>query len=87
MPFIPYTLVPTGDGWCLSARGFTWYFASRQKAVAFALTTARDFAQATGQATSVRVQGEDGAMRELRGFGTQSGTFDPLLSMFRVQRL
>ena len=51
MPRIHYTLVPAGDGWRLGARGFTWYFESRQKALAFSLATARDFAQATGQAT------------------------------------
>src|SRR5688572_16575925 len=85
MAFIPYTLVPAGDGWCLSARGFTWHFSSRQKAVAFALTTAREFAQATGQATSVRVQGDDGGMRELRGFGGPvRPVVDPLLSVFRA---
>ena len=82
MPCIPYTLVPAGDGWRLGARGFTWYFDSRQKAVAFALATARDFAQATGQETSVRVQGDDGAMRELRAFSGHVRTRDPLLALF-----
>jgi hypothetical protein len=86
VPCIPYTLVPAGDGWRLGARGFTWYFESRQKALAFALSTARDFALATGQATSVRLQGDDGAIRELRGFSGQAPmrVIDPLLSMFRA---
>ena len=84
MPCIPYTLVPSGNGWRLGARGFTWYFESRQKAVAFALATARDFAQATGQATSVRVQGDDGAMRELRAFSGQPRVVDPLLALFEA---
>jgi hypothetical protein len=83
MPCIPYTLVPAGDGWRLGARGFTWYFESRQKAVAFALATARDFAQATGQDTSVRLQGDDGDIRELRAFNGQPRAVDPLLAMLR----
>jgi hypothetical protein len=82
MPCIPYTLVPAGNGWRLGARGFTWYFESRQKAVAFALATARDFAQATGQDTSVRVQGDDGDIRELRTFSGHARTRDPLLALF-----
>jgi hypothetical protein len=84
VPCIPYTLVPAGNGWRLAARGFTWYFESRQKALAFALATARDFAQATGQPTSVRVQADDGSIRELRGFGGQPRVIDPLLSMLRA---
>jgi len=83
MACIPYTLVPAGDGWRLGARGFTWYFESRQKAIAFALATARDYAQATGQATSVRMQGDDGGIRELRGFDGRVRGLDPLLAMFR----
>ena len=82
MSCIPYTLTPAGDGWKLGARGFTWYFESREKAISFALATARDFAQATGQATSVRVQGDDGGIRELRGFGPMR-TRDSLLSLLR----
>jgi hypothetical protein len=80
---IPYTLVPAGNGWRLGARGFTWYFESRQKAIAFALGTARDFAQATGQATSVRVQADDGTLRELRSFSGQPRRIDPLLALLR----
>jgi hypothetical protein len=82
MSCIPYTLVPAGDGWRLGARGFIWYFESRHKAVAFALATARDFAQATGQATSVRVQGDDGEIREVRAFSGQVRMRDPLLALF-----
>ena len=67
MPSIPYVLEPAGHGWRLAARGFIWYFESRLKAIAFALATARDFARATGQATSVRLL-EDGDLRELREF-------------------
>jgi hypothetical protein len=65
---IPYTLAPAGVGWSLRARGFTWHFSSLRKAIAFALATARDYAHATGQATSVRMQGDDGGVRELRTF-------------------
>jgi hypothetical protein len=86
MPCIPYTLVPAGDGWRLGARGFSWYFESRQKAIAFALATARDYTQATGQATSVRLQGDDGGMRELRSFDGRARTFDPLLAFFSAAR-
>ena len=82
MPCIPYTLVPAGDGWRLGARGFTWYFESRQKAIAFALHTARDFALATGQNTSVRVQTDDGMIRELREFSGHAPPRDPLLALF-----
>jgi hypothetical protein len=84
MPCIPYVLVPAGDGWRLEARGFTWYFDARQKAIAFALATARDYADATGQATSVRVQADDGGIRELRGFNGQPRRIDPLLAMLRT---
>jgi hypothetical protein len=86
MPCIPYTLEPAGDGWRLGARGFTWYFESRQKAIAFALATARDYTQATGQATSVRLQGDDGGMRELRSFDGGARGFDPLLAFFSAAR-
>jgi hypothetical protein len=81
--FIPYHLAPAGNGWRLGARGFTWYFESRSKAVAFALATARDFAQATGQATSVRVEADDGSVRELRSFSGRPSVADPLLAMLR----
>ncbi|MGH8030536.1 MAG: hypothetical protein ACREO3_11455 [Arenimonas sp.] len=84
MPCIPYTLVPAGNGWKLGARGFAWVFESRQKAVAFALATARDFAQATGQDTSVRVQGDDGDIRELRAFTGRVPKADPLPGMLRA---
>ena len=84
MSSIPYTLVPVGNGWRLTARGFFWYFESRSKAVAFALATARDFAVATGQPTSVRVQADDGGMRELRTFTGHARLVDPLVSMIRA---
>jgi hypothetical protein len=81
---IPYFLEPVGSGWKLVARGFMWHFESREKAIAFALATARDFAEATGQATSVRVQAEDGGVRQLRDFSGQPHALDPLLEMFRT---
>ena len=84
MSSIPYTLTTSGDGWQVNARGFTWYFESRHKAIAFALATARDFTTATGQVTSVRMQGDDGGIRELREFNTQPRLADPLLTMLRV---
>jgi len=84
MSSIPYTLTTSDDGWQVHARGFTWYFESRQKAIAFALATARDFTMATGQATSVRLQGDDGGMRELREFNTTPRLVDPLLAMLRA---
>jgi hypothetical protein len=86
MACIPYTLEPAGDGWRLGARGFTWYFESRQKAIAFALATARDYAEATGQATSVRMQGDDGDIRELRGFEGRARDLNPLLALFAGAR-
>jgi hypothetical protein len=82
--YVPYSITPAGDGWRLGARGFTWYFDSRARAIAFALATARDYAQATGQATSVRVQADDGSVRELRGFGGQARMADPLLARLRA---
>jgi hypothetical protein len=84
MSCIPYVLEPSGNGWRLGARGFTWYFESRQKAIAFALSTARDFTDATGQPTSVRVAADDGTIRELRAFGGLSRTADQLLSLLRL---
>ena len=84
MTSIPYTLVASGNGWQVVARGFTWHFESRQKAIAFALATARDFAQATGQLTSVRLQGEDGGIRQLREFGPHPRVVDPLLAVLRA---
>jgi hypothetical protein len=86
MTCIPYTLEPMGSGWRLGARGFTWYFDSRQKAIAFALATAHDFTQATGQPTSVRLHDGDGGVRELRGFDGQPGLLDPLRSLLRDLR-
>ena len=85
MACIPYTLVPMGDGWRLEARGFNWYFESRKKAVAFALATASDYARATSQATSVRVQSDDGVTRELRGFTGHARVIDPILALLRGQ--
>jgi hypothetical protein len=84
MSSIPYTLTSSGSGWQVGARGFTWYFESRQKAIAFALATARDFTVATGQATSVRVQAEDGGIRELREFTNTPRMVDPLLAVLRA---
>ena len=84
MSCIPYTIKPAGNGWRLEARGFTWYFESRQKAVAFALATASDYALATAQATSVRVQADDGAIRELRRYSGQARLVDPILSVLRA---
>jgi hypothetical protein len=86
MTCIPYTLEPAGEGWRLGARGFTWYFDSRQKAIAFALATARDFTRATGQATSVRLQDVAGGIRELRGFDGQPHLLDPLRALLRELR-
>ena len=83
MSCIPYVLEPSGNGWRLGARGFTWYFESRQKAIAFALSTARDFTDATGQATSVRVAADDGTVRELRAFGGMVPATDRLLALLR----
>lgn len=83
MACIPYTLVPSGNGWRLEARGFYWYFESRQKAIAFALATASDYARATAQPTSVRVQSDDGVLREMRRFSGQARLVDPLLAVFR----
>jgi hypothetical protein len=81
---IPYTLLPSGAGWKLHARDFTWYFESRDKAISFALATARDFAEATGQATAVRMQDEDGGISELREFGGLSRHTDPFLRVLRA---
>ena len=81
MTCIPYTLEPAGHGWRLVARGFIWYFESRLKAIAFALATARDFARATGHATSVRVHEASGDVRELRKFSGEAPRSTPSLTM------
>jgi hypothetical protein len=86
MTCIPYVLVPAGNGWRLEARGFIWYFESRQKAVAFALATAGDYAKATGQPTSVRVEADDGVVQELRRFSGQARRVDPILAALGVAR-
>jgi hypothetical protein len=65
---IPYHILPTADGWRVSARGFTWNFRTQSDAVAFALSTADDYTRATGQATSVRLQQPDGRFHELRAY-------------------
>ena len=83
MTCIPYTLAPAGNGWRLEARGFTWYFEARQKAIAFALATASDYARATAQPTSVRVQADDGSVRELRHYSGQARLVDPILTVVR----
>ena len=84
MSNIPYILEPAGHGWRLAARGFIWYFESRLKAIAFALASARDFARATGQATSVRMLGPDGDLRELRGYNGTAMRSIPSLAMWRA---
>jgi hypothetical protein len=76
--------MPSGAGWKLGARGFTWYFESRDKAISFALATARDFAEASGQPTAVRMQAEDGDIRELRVFGGLPRHTDPFLKVLRA---
>jgi hypothetical protein len=65
---IVYYILPTGTGWRVSARGFTWNFRTREEGVEFALRTARDFAAATGRATSVRLQDGSGPLREVQAF-------------------
>ena len=83
MTCIPYTIMPSGPGWKLCARGFTWHFESREKAISFALSTASDFAEATHQPTAVRMQAEDGGIRELREFGGLPRRTDPFLKVLR----
>ena len=68
MTAIPYHILPTADGWRVSARGFAWNFRTQPSAVAFALSTAGDYARATGHPTSVRLQQPDGSFRELRAY-------------------
>jgi hypothetical protein len=65
---IAYYILTTLDGWRVSARGFAWDFRTQAGAVTFALTMAADYARATGQATSVRLQQPDGSFHELRAY-------------------
>jgi len=63
-----YYILPTGTGWRVSSRGFTWDFRSEQEATAFALASARDYSNSAGRPTSVRIQRDWGNFVELRTY-------------------
>lgn len=67
---VTYYIFPNGAGWRVHSRGFVWDFSSDSLAVEFASDMAEQFARASGQSTSVRVQDEGGGFHELRGYET-----------------
>ena len=68
MNTITYYILPTGTGWRVSSRGFTWDFRSEQEATAFALSSARNYANSACRPTSVRIQRDRSKFVELRTY-------------------
>jgi hypothetical protein len=56
MSRVYFYVVPGSDGWQVQSRGFAWDCGSKQVAMEFAESIAKDYTTATGNPTCVRVQ-------------------------------
>jgi hypothetical protein len=55
-----FYVVPQHAGWRVKSKGFTWDYDSKQAALDFAVSMAKNYSEATGNATIIRLQSDDG---------------------------
>ena len=65
---VTFYILPNGPAWRVVSRGFVWDFEQAAPAMEFARDMAMQYARASGHATDVRFQDDDGSFHELQAF-------------------
>lgn len=74
MSRIYFYVAPGSDGWQVKSRGFAWDCDTRQLAMDFAVSMAKDYSEATGEQTCIRLQPEEEDEFPFQtGFGNEAG--------------
>jgi hypothetical protein len=60
MSQVYFYVAPSSDGWQVKSRGFTWDYDTQQLALDFAVSMAKNYSEATGSLTCIRLQNDDG---------------------------